>query len=461
MADFDVLSVAEIFEKVYKLALGREQAIYLANVVKQYADVEEIPTGKRFGTIDEAKRMIDLLVKIPLYPRISRQNKVSYIQFYKNKSVTFEPSEQTINITLPATTEDTSFRINTGYIFSPIGSAMLVYTESGIGKPIIVDTTSDSALFLEVRVPANDQPTIVPFKFMLFVTCSPSDSQTNYKQTTNYFAKSGSLANYKSSGNVKFELETEENLIDDKVQKNMTIYLDEVKETKKNFSFKNETEQFNLFVLPRKRTIGTIIPMCGIVGSNIINPTWDYETATASFMYPRLRLKVTFEEKLNINSVARNSGFNGCFYEIENYSIIVRAFKNLSKIYKHINAIKNRINVKANLSKDEKVAFITEIALRSKNPTDFNEILNALPATIEELPPINNDKTNLFERLEQEHSILNKNPPIRKTITAIMRPTKRTISDLEKENGTTAEATEDVPVEKKIKLAENYRYLIV
>ncbi|QLI62433.1 DhNV_072 [Dikerogammarus haemobaphes nudivirus] len=419
----------EIFTKFYQHPL-KMQPQFLADVVSQYPPLQEI----KAVTIPNMKFDSDIYEKFDKIPHCAKDLslcKVFFTKFYENPIVTFNEDDKTLSVTTPKSDTSTYYRVNTGYLFRTTKMCALLFNNEAKykTKPMFVDNTSDSPLFLEFIAPASEQDVTTVFKIHLIQMKLLQNSQTTFKGATKYFTKRGVVTNFKS--NSKIEITNEG-------------YLDASKETQM------PTDLEHVLIIPRKRTIGQFTPLYGKLGDEICNPSWEYNTENASFVYPHMTLNPKFIHKVNVQSNSKNGGFNGCFYEIEDYQLIVDAFKTLAKLNIHCRNIRERINAKSNLTKSEKLQYIQAIVMRSKNPKDFNELFANLPKTIEEFSEIDSEKINIIDRLSHQEKILR--AASLKRIVEKEQQKKRKLEDDDDDDDNDVES--DLP-SKKVKLENN------
>lgn len=393
--------VTASFQKFYKYILGDVQASFLAKVLAQYPPIEVLKCNKIYPT--EENSIIDNLTDIPALNR-KLPCTIEYSQFFENDIVVFNHEKSTMSVTVASATMDQYYRVSTGYLFSIKGvTGLLFYTKSGCGKPILVDSTSAHPLFLEFNVKGVENveetpTTTITFDMLHFIVTGMVSSQTSFQKAAKYFAKSGVLANYRSNSWVNLDEQG---------------YLDANQETL-------HPTVGNVLVLPRKRTIGELIPLYGKIKTStttIYNPSWEYSTGKASFMYPQYRIPAVFVKKDEAISLSKNGGFNGCFYEIVNYADIVKAFKELSKLRDQIELIKNRINVKNTVPQAEKKDYIAAVVQRCQRPKDLNAIISNLPKTLKDFPPLDPKTFNLLQRIDAKETFLRNTTPVRQQIT--------------------------------------------
>lgn len=384
------MDYSTIFERVQRYYAHTDpqlQGDVLTKVIMQY-DMLEILEDTINHNVGNNDKLINIIEnKLPFFktPFIKSSN-VSYNHLFDNKYVEFSTENKQIIITVPPTEKETHYRCNTGICISPLaGSCLLVVCKDYLARPLVIDATSDAIIFLEFIVPASENTTQVKFDMFHFLIKRLDKSQTLFKEATSYFTKSGALSNYKSESTVEL---------------NVDGYMDSSRET-----FSNPEDIKFIVIVPRKRVIGEIIPLCGRWEDEVFNPNFEYNTSKASFMYPIFKIETKFIRNEDQKSKSKNGGFNGCFYQIENYSVLVTAFKLLAKSKKQSDTIHARINAKV-WPKEKKLQYIEALLLRSKNMRVITDILKKMPATIDDFEPVKEGDITIPMKIERQSALL-------------------------------------------------------
>lgn len=382
----DCDSLRERIKKFYAHNLPDLQSLILAKTLLQFDLMEVLQDTIIHENADN--KFIDVIEeRLPFAKnRIIKQSNVAYTILFENNQVELDTENKKVIITAPSSKTEKHYRCNTGICINTLpGSALLLYCKDYKSRPLVVDTTSDSVIFLEFVVPANENESKIEFNMVHFLVKSLDKSRTQFKDATKYFAKYGVLSNYKSESNVEL---------------NIDGHMDTSRET-----YSDPQEINCIIIVPRRRIIGEIISLYGRYNEEVYNPNFDYGTPKASFMYPIFKIDTKFTRNDNFQSRSKNGGFNGCFYQIKDYSLIVEAFKILSKTKKHVDTIKARINAKI-IPKSQKEEFIEAIIQRCKNMTDITAILKSLPTTVEEFAPIDESMITIPKKIERQKILL-------------------------------------------------------
>lgn len=374
-------------QRFYAHTNPKLQGEILAKVIMQY-DLLEVLDDTIVNNTENNDKLMDIIEnKLPFFKTpIMKSSNVSYTHLFDNKHVEFNTENKKIIITVPPAEKDTHYRCNTGICISPMaGSCLLLMCKKYTARPLVIDATSDAIVFLEFIVPASENTTQVEFDMFHFLIKRLDKSQTVFKKATSYFAKYGALSNYKSESTVHL---------------NADGHMDANRET-----FSDPEEIKFILIIPRKRVIGEIIPLCGRWEDEVFNPDFEYDTSKASFLYPIFKIETTFILNDDRKSKSKNGGFNGCFYQIENYAVLVNAFKLLAKAKKHSDTVHARINAKV-WPKEKKLQYIEAILQRSKNMRAITDLLKNIPQTVEGFTPIKESDVTIPMKIERQSALL-------------------------------------------------------
>lgn len=315
-------------------------------------------------TTDMQKYIDKIPCVAPINDLIRSKSTVKYIKLFDNPAITLTNSDDGPYFTIKVKKSDIPYRVrlNSGYMFCVRDQVtLLMYKKESSTlccvKPIAIDCNGDSILILEYCSAKADEDyeIIVSLKLFMNQTLSKSETLHNLMPYVPKANKSGNIYNYKNkTGNVLLNA--------DNTEMDSDGYL-------------KATHSNTVFVVPRKRSFGSIYDICGAIRVNgktlHVSNIDGYSVSEASFFYASRRLELILTESaFQSNSV--NGGYTGNFYNDVTYDEIVKCFKKSFKFKMHRTIAQKKINALFTSAPNEKKQELFETLMTSsKNNLDM------------------------------------------------------------------------------------------